>query len=154
MLALSMDESEDRMHSGLQNVIATGRVWKSKREMRNASLYHTSKFIGYQLLIFYKFQRSSLQRAPFVEGAGSKKTRAPWPYVISCGRGPTLECLRTHAWEINQPHGLPQPSIAGYALQLLLAAKVNERHMNRGCGSSNFHTLDSYAFHLPWRENK
>ena len=25
-LALSMDESEDRMHSGLQNVIATGRV--------------------------------------------------------------------------------------------------------------------------------
>jgi len=60
--------------------------------------------------------------------------------VISCGRGPTLECLRTHAWEINQPHGLPQPSIDGYALQLLLAA--------------NFHTLDSYAFLLPWREDK
>ena len=101
-----------------------------------------SKFIGYQFLIFYKFQRSSLQRAPFVEGAGSKKARAPWPWphVISCGRGPTLECLRTHAWEINQPHGLPQPSIDGYALQLLLAA--------------NFHTLDSYAFLLPWREDK
>ena len=30
-------------------------------------------------------------------------------------------------------------------------AKVNERHMNRGCGNLNFHTLDSYAFHLPWR---
>ena len=85
----------DRMHSGLQNVIATGRVWKSKREMRNASLYHTSKFKGYQLVNIYKFQRSSLQRAPFLEGTGSKKTRAPWFHVISCGRGPTLECFRT-----------------------------------------------------------
>ena len=31
-LALSMDESEDRMHSELQYVIATGRVSKSQRE--------------------------------------------------------------------------------------------------------------------------
>lgn len=44
-----------------------------------------------------------------------------------------------YVWELDQPHGLPQPSIFGCVVQLLLAAA--------------FPSLDSYAVPSPWRED-
>lgn len=54
--ALSMDESEDGMHSELQHVIPTGRVLKSQHETRNTySLSIISSILkGYQLLNVHK----------------------------------------------------------------------------------------------------
>ena len=69
-----MDESEDRMHSELQYVIATGRVSKSQRETWNVKHYILS--LSYlQICGGISFQTSVIVPATcsFLEGAGSKK---------------------------------------------------------------------------------
>jgi hypothetical protein len=93
--ALSMDESEDGMHSELQHVIPTGRVLKSQHETWNTySLSIISSILkGYQLLNVHKLLWSSLQRAPFVEGTGSKKNTST---MTSCGPVPTRVATSKH----------------------------------------------------------
>ena len=71
-----MDESEDRMHSELQYVIATGRVSKSQRETWNVKHYILS--LSYlQICGGISFQTSVIVPATcsFLEGAGSKKNQ-------------------------------------------------------------------------------
>lgn len=117
---LSMGEDETT-HSGLQHV-ATGKVLKIKSQVWN-----TLSII------------SSLVIAPamcsFCGGDRIQKHTAPWLHVALAQH---LNGVEPYAWEIDQPHGLPQTSIYGCALQLLLPAACP--------------TLDSCVVQLPWRE--